>query len=213
MFRLGDFEFLIVLGLNGQQKGHYPSVSNGNTTKVHKQSLVKHYIIKKDFISGLKYREFSVYDPTEQQLLYRIDTTFHILHRVKITNQPEKKLLATVNGKFRFFLYGATFKILTPGTQQWKEGKIERSFTLSYKFIITYDNRQVIFEGDRNKWHMSWTDAKTHELLASFEKRMISLVWQNTYDLKIYTDELPDIFFFVGLAVADRSTSNKDSKG
>ncbi|CAF0751289.1 unnamed protein product [Didymodactylos carnosus] len=171
--------------------------------------FTRELVVKKDFFNGIKPNEFSVYDTSEKNLKYRIDTKWFKIHGVSITAKPSNEEIATVEAKLTWLLYEANFRILDNGV--WKDGTIKRKFKVFYNtYEINYDQKVITLEGDVYKWNLIWKDVNTGKVYGQIRKRAISLILPNVYEL-FMTDDFPEAFYLVGVAVADRFSSSSSS--
>ncbi|CAF0750036.1 unnamed protein product [Adineta ricciae] len=165
------------------------------------------YLIKKDFLSGLKGGEFSVYDSTGKIRQYRMESKFGATHDVRIYSLPSKTLLARLKAKFTAAMYKATVSILVNEKRnEWSNGTIEQNFKLvGNKFTIIWNDNRILMEGTVASLNTQFIEEPLGTVLAKFRKRVSSLFWRNKYDLQVLTDKYPDTLFFLGVAARDHS--------
>lgn len=92
---------------------------------------------------------------------------------------------------------------------QWIPGKITQAYPpYSHRFTIQYANRRLVMQ------HLPFTftseirdDLAPFYVLARIRKRLSSIILPNRYDLQIYTNELPDIIYFLAVAAYDHNNS------
>jgi hypothetical protein len=65
-------------------------------TKTQSQWGVRQYVIEKDFLSGFKAGEFSVYDQSERNLLYRLESRYAITQTSELYAYPGKQMVASL---------------------------------------------------------------------------------------------------------------------
>ncbi|CAF1008225.1 unnamed protein product [Didymodactylos carnosus] len=179
---------------------------------VHSQFIVRNYVIKQDLINTLIYNEFSVYDSTERNLLYRINTQFSFNHQATIKlilPRDDFIIIGKTDAQFGLSsFYGATFQLLNTLNNRWEQGRIKQLQFQWGRYVIEYQGRQILMEtDDRSPYQQVWIDLITRQVYAQYQRRVTleSLMWQATFDLKIYTNELPDTFYLIGLAIVQRS--------
>jgi hypothetical protein len=64
------------------------------------QWALRQYIIKKDIFTGFKVGEFSVYDQSENHLLYRSESRYALTQAADIYVYPGKQLVASIRNKW-----------------------------------------------------------------------------------------------------------------
>ncbi|CAF0929748.1 unnamed protein product [Didymodactylos carnosus] len=176
---------------------------------VHSIGTNRTYLIKKDFLSGLKGGEFTIYDSTGKQQQYRMESKFGITHDVRLfAGKSKKEVLARLKAKVTAVMYKATITILDANSNQWKNGTITQNFKIvGNKFMIEYGGRQISMEGKAFSLDTAFRDQSGGNILAQFRKRISSLFWRNKYDLQVISDRLPDAIYFLGVAARDHSNA------
>jgi hypothetical protein len=172
------------------------------------QKVNRTYLIKKDFISGLKGGEFTIYDDQGKNPLYRMESKLG-KHNVKLYQGLTKtNPIALLQAKITLALYKATIAILNQNSNQWQNGTIDQNFKIvGNKFLINFNNVQISMEGKGASFDTTFIDQSNQQVLAKFRKRISSLFWKNKYDLQVLSDKLPDQLYF--LCVAARDHTNK----
>jgi hypothetical protein len=164
------------------------------------------YLIKKDFVSGLKSGEFTVYDSTGKIRQYRIESKFGLTHDVRVVALPSKKLLARLKGKVTAVMYKADITIFDNDSQKWVNGTMEQNYKLvGNKFTILWDGERILMEGAGASLSTAFVGQSVGEVLGKFQKRVTSLFWRNKYDLQILSNKFPDTLYFLGVAARDHS--------
>lgn len=165
------------------------------------------YLIKKDFVSGLKGGEFTIYDPTGKNLRYRMETKLGVTHDVRIFKATAKKdILARLKAKITPVMYKATLSIFNPLIDQWTNGTIQQNYKfVGNKFTIEWKGQTIIMEGAPASLDTTFIQQNNKEVLAKFHKRVSSLFWRNKYDLQVLSDKYPDELYFLGVAARDHS--------
>lgn len=164
------------------------------------------YLIKKDFISGLKGGEFTIYDHTGKARQYRMESKFGVTHDVQLFSLPSKKLIARLKAKVTAVMYKATITVLNSNTNQWNNGTIEQNFKLvGNKFTIVFNGNRILMEGTAASLNTEFHEQPLGNVLAKFRKRISSLFWRNKYDLQVSSNSYPDAIYFLGVAARDHS--------
>lgn len=163
------------------------------------------YLIKKDFFTGVKGGEFSVYDPSGKIRQYRMESKFGATHDVRLYDTG-KKLLARLKAKITAALYKASLTIYDSDSNEWINGTMEQNYKfVGNKFTIIYDGNRIVMEGGAASLNTDFLEQPVGNALAKFRKRVSSLFWRNKYDLQVLTDKYPDALFFLGVAARDHS--------
>jgi hypothetical protein len=173
---------------------------------VHSQEINRTYLIKKDFVSGLKGPQFTVYDTTGQIPQYRIESKFGATHDVQVFSLPSKELLGRLKTPVRAFIYKATITIFDNSINQWINGTIERNFKLTRNnFTIIWNENTIIMEGTTGSLNTAFIEQPSGNTLAQFQKSVSFSVLRNKYDLQVLSNKYPDVLYFLGVAARDRS--------
>ncbi|CAF4544572.1 unnamed protein product, partial [Rotaria sp. Silwood2] len=164
-------------------------------------------IIKKDFLSGVKSAEFSVYDEKEQQLKYRIESRLLPKHNNKIVAYPSKKVIAKLTGQWSLLTYSATISILDPRLNIWIDGNITDIGGLSaYEYIIYWNDELISIKNPSSSSFIKFYDKMEKIDLARFKKQR-ALLKPSKYDLEVLSDKYPDVLYLLGLTVWDQDYS------
>jgi len=65
-------------------------------TKTQSQWAFRQYVIEKDFFTGFKAGEFSVYDQSEKNLLYRLESSYAITQTAQLYAYPGKQMVGSI---------------------------------------------------------------------------------------------------------------------
>ncbi|CAF3606569.1 unnamed protein product [Rotaria socialis] len=164
------------------------------------------YLIKKDFVSGLKGGEFTVYDHTGKTRLYRMESKWGLSHDVQVFSLPEKKLIARLKGIVIFATYKATVTILNANNNQWTNGTLGQNFKIvGNKFTISFNKNRIVMEGTAASLNTEFHEQPLGNTVAKFRKRVSSLLWRNKYDLQVSSNAYPDTLYFLGVAARDHN--------
>jgi uncharacterized protein YxjI len=170
------------------------------------QGTNRTYLIKKDFISGLKGGEFTIYDSQGKNQLFRMESKIGT-HTVNLYKGKEKtNPLASLKAKITPILYKASISILNDKTNQFNNGTIQQNYKIvGNKFLINYNNIDISMEGKPASLDTNFIDQSNQNVLAKFRKRVSSLFWRNKYDLQVLSDKFPDQIYFLGVAARDHT--------
>jgi len=162
------------------------------------------YLIKKDFISGPKGGEFTIYDSTGKTLQYRMESKGGT-HDVRIFT-PSKTLIARLKAKVTPVMYKATITILDQDLNQWVNGTVQQNYKIvGNKFTITWNGNTIVMEGKAASLDTTFIEDPQGTILAKFRKRISSVFWRNKYDLQVLSNTYPDALYLLGVAARDHS--------
>lgn len=171
----------------------------------------REYSIRRDIIVGVKAPEFSVFDPSGKNLIYRIESKFWGLHKIELVSRPSKQVVGRLTNKITFLLYEANFEILDPTTQQWVPGTIKQNFKiLNHRSTIEWNGRRLSMEHNIASLTTRFLDDQQGgNLVGEYKVSLHSLIWATKYSMKIYDDSLPEAIFLFGLAARDYIITNR----
>ncbi len=69
-------------------------------TQTQSQWGSRQYVIEKDFFTGLKAGEFSIYDQSGRNLLYRLESRYAVAQRLELYAYPGKQLVASLRNSW-----------------------------------------------------------------------------------------------------------------
>ncbi|CAF1278535.1 unnamed protein product, partial [Didymodactylos carnosus] len=174
---------------------------------IHSKVTNRTSLIKKDFLSDLRGGEFPVYDSTGKKQLYRMESKISKTHNVQVFATSSKKVLAELAARVTSIMYKGNISVLDTNLNQWKNGTIEHG----NKFRIFWNGQRISMEGKGNSLDTTFRDESNLNILAQFKKSKSSLFSKSKYYLQVFSDTLPDTFYFLG--VAARDGNKKLSKG
>jgi hypothetical protein len=113
-------------------------------TYVNSQNATQEYTIHRDFFNGFKAAEFSVFDTSEKNIHYRIESNYGVTHNVKVIAYPSKQEVGRLQAKITVVLYNADISILNPQTNQWNNGLVEQNFKLlASSFNVNWNGHRI----------------------------------------------------------------------
>ncbi|CAF1003730.1 unnamed protein product [Rotaria sp. Silwood1] len=171
----------------------------------------REYVIKKDFFTGVKAGEFSVYDRTGKNLQYRIESRYNALHSVELVAYPSKQAIARLKNQITLLLYKGTLEILDAKSNKWITGTINQKLkVLNHKSVINWNGRQLSMKHNIPSFTTKFFDeAQRNRLVAEYRIHMVASAVANKYTMKIFTDEIPDALFLLCLTVRDHIIASK----
>ncbi|CAF2822920.1 unnamed protein product [Rotaria sp. Silwood2] len=131
---------------------------------VNPQIAVRTYIIQKDLLNPIKAGEFSIFDYTEKQLQYRIESRLTFMQSVELIAYPSKQVVAKLNKNLKLFLYKGTISILDPRSNQWIKGTIHEK--LGGKYIIEWNGQRLVIGFSKGFGKREFRDESDSTLLA-----------------------------------------------
>jgi hypothetical protein len=168
------------------------------------QILLRSYFIEKDFFTGIKMSEFSVFNSAKTRLLYRIESYYQVGGKFEVIDRSTKQVIGQLINLWNLLLYKGNLSVLHPTSNQWIQGRIEKVFhMLNDKFIIKWNNRSVLMENKFGSLTTTFQYENHSRILAEIKKRPISFIWPNKYDLHVYSDHFPDCIYFLAIAIKD----------
>jgi hypothetical protein len=181
-------------------------------SSVDSQGAVQEYVIRRDFFVGLKAGEFSVYDKSEKQVYYRIESKYGVMQNVEILAYPSKQVVGRLQAKINLLLYKAEFSILDSQSNKWINGLIIQNFQwLGGSVSIDWNGQRITMETEAVSLTSKFRDTNG-ELLAQFRIRLGSMFWTNKYDMKIFSTKFPQELYLLLLAARDHIV-RRTSKG
>jgi hypothetical protein len=177
-------------------------------TFVNLQNPIREYVIRKDFFSGLKAGEFSVFDTSEKHVYYRIESSYGLMQNLKVISQPSKQEVGRLQAKIKLLLYKAEISILDSQTNQWTSGLIEQDFKLlGSSFDINWNGHRITMKSEVGSLTSKFYD-ESQQLLAEIRLRPTSIFITNKYDMKVFSNKYPEQIYLLGLAARDQLTSS-----
>ncbi len=82
------------------------------------------YVLIRDYFLGFKAPEFSVYNTSEKNLYYRIESNYDLQHNIKLITYPSKQIVARLRSKKQGKTYEAKISIRNITSNQWSDGMI-----------------------------------------------------------------------------------------
>ncbi|CAF3839249.1 unnamed protein product [Rotaria sp. Silwood1] len=172
----------------------------------------REYVVKKDFITGFKAGEFSIYDQTGKNFQYRVESRYNAAHSVELVAYPSKQVIARLKNQLTFFLYKGTLEILDAASKKkWITGTINQKLKmLSHTSIIDWNGKRLFMKHNFPSFTTQFFDeTQGNRLMAEYRIHVVSSIVTNKYTMKIFTDEIPDALFLLCLTVRDHLVASK----
>ncbi|CAF0785475.1 unnamed protein product [Adineta steineri] len=172
---------------------------------------VRSYLIKGRF-QLMRSLEFAIFDAAGVKQQYRIESQFGTMENPKVVAYPSKEIVATLQEKFVNLMYNGIISILDPTSDEWISGKIYHKF-LDDIFIEWNGHRVRILRKKGDDRSLFFRDEINGTILANSEKKSKFKYFSIKYDVKVFSDELPDAIYFLGIAVANEIAKRQSSRG
>ncbi|CAF3388829.1 unnamed protein product [Rotaria sp. Silwood1] len=170
-------------------------------------------MVKKDFFSGVISREFSVYDITEKQLIYRIGSRFAFRHNNEIVAYPSKQVVGKLTGRPSLLKYGADISLLDLSSNKWISGNITETSTWRMsEFTIHWNGTCIILKSKPDILPNEFYEKGRTELLAQFKQRPASRLWTAKYNMDIFSIKFPDALYLLALTAKELRSAPRRGK-
>ncbi|CAF1309171.1 unnamed protein product [Rotaria sordida] len=148
---------------------------------------------------------FRIFDSKEKTCLYRIRVLSKDVDTAILVDNFGKNIIANLEGIWIEKLVNVTFSIYDSKLNKWTDGFIQRNYHLfSSDYIIQFNNQQLIAKSKNDSKNVKVYDKKKNELLAQFRYRTRWLFSKSVkYDLKIYSNQVPDAIYFFLVLILD----------
>ena len=161
------------------------------------------YVIRRDIFSGLKAPEYTIYDASEKQVLYRLESDFGFTQGVRVLRQPSKEEVGRLKEKVNLFLFKADISVLNPHTNEWNKGSIAQSYKfMGNSFDINWQIHRIKVETKPFEYITNFYD-EDQQVLAQIQRRIV-FSFSRKYILNIFSEKYPVQMYLLGLAVDDR---------
>ena len=154
--------------------------------------------------------QFSVLNWDRNEYLYRLKT-FRLgedgSNQITLKKYPEEHSVGFVQGQWTGDSFNVYFDVYDEGLSQWINGTIEKHSTLVVeRYSFDYDGRtfemsKKIFSRKKKFFESQKKNSVLGDFYLSFRWFHWSLV---EYQLKIYSDQLPDRIYFIFIPIFDQ---------
>ncbi|CAF1398017.1 unnamed protein product [Adineta steineri] len=173
------------------------------------KSARRTYLVKKDLFSLLKFSQFSILVP-ENHLVYRIKSYYTFGRKLEVIHVPTNQIVCRLQNKPSFIQKAINFTIHNSTSDEWIPGKIILTPSgFDSKFIIKWDGYSIAMTTKFGSLTTTFEYEYHSGILAKFKKRISSLVWRTKFDLQVFSNDLPDTIYFIGLAIKEQNTKSK----
>jgi hypothetical protein len=177
-------------------------------TCVNSQNALHEYVVRKDFFSNLKSGEFSVYDKSEKNLQFRIESEYSVMHNIKVIDQATKQEIGRLSSQVNLLQYTAEFSTLDTNTNKWINGVIRKNIQIvGTSYNIDWNNQRITMETEPISLTTKFFDSDK-QLLAQYRTRVTSLITKK-YDLQVFSNAYPEQIYFLALAARNHASKKR----
>jgi hypothetical protein len=179
---------------------------------INSQSDIRNYVVRQDFFSDVKKREYDVFDQTETNLHYYIEARRLGRETIEVIASPSKQVVGKLKREFSF-MYKATISILDSGSNRWINGTIKQNMKLiGSKYTIEWNGERVSMKTKVGTMSIEFFDEKNKNRLAVLRRRFSSVLLASKYDFAVFSNKIPDAIYLLTLAVHEYQFSKKGTK-
>ncbi|CAF3945637.1 unnamed protein product, partial [Adineta steineri] len=164
-------------------------------------TAIRTYLVTNSF-NLFKINEFSVFI-SEKNLVYNIKSDLGFPRKLDIIDVSTNQIICRLkNVSDRHRLQNdANFTILNSTSNEWISGRIIRPISfLGAKYFIKWDKYNILMKTKFGSFLTTTFEYENHSsILAKSKKRISSLFGTAKYDLQIFSNDLPDIIYFIGV--------------
>ncbi|CAF1133252.1 unnamed protein product [Adineta steineri] len=173
------------------------------------KSARRTYLVTNSF-NLFKINEFSVFI-SEKNLVYNIKSDLGFPRKLDIIDVSTNQIICRLkNVSDRHRLQNdANFTILNSTSNEWISGRIIRSISfLGAKYFIKWDGYNILMKTKFGSFLTTTFEYENYSsILAKSKKRISSLMGTAKYDLQIFSDDVPDMIYFIGVVIKDLDTT------
>ncbi len=176
---------------------------------VNSQSNIRNYVVRQDFFSDVKRREYDVFDQTETNLHYYIEAQRLGRETIQVFASPSNEVVGRLRREFGF-MYKATISILDSHSNRWINGTIKGNMRLfGSKYTIEWNGERVSMKTKIGTMAIEFRDEKNKSRLGELRRRLSSVLLASKYDLAVFSNKLPDAVYLLTLAVHEYQLSKQ----
>ncbi|CAF1944691.1 unnamed protein product [Rotaria magnacalcarata] len=148
----------------------------------------------------------------EKQLLYRIQTSTSDIDAIILVDNPAYNIVANIEGMWADKTFNLTFPVYDYELNAWTDGTLNRpTHSIDVEYAIAFNNQYL---HSKRKWYSHSVYVYriiTKALLVRFGIRSRWFNWSPIkYDVKIYSDIVPDVVYFLLLTVMEQRGLSKE---
>ncbi|CAF3209001.1 unnamed protein product [Rotaria sp. Silwood2] len=156
---------------------------------------------------------FRIFDSKQKTLLYQLKVSSKDMDTAMLVDNPTKNMVGNLEGIWIDKAFNITFSVYDNKLIKWTDGIIQSKWhLLSPYYTMEYNNEQFIAKWKGVSRQANVYTKNQNELLAEWRPPTLSLLWKYPkYNLKIYSNKLPDAIYFFLLLVMDHRYLDYDS--
>ncbi|CAF1198111.1 unnamed protein product [Adineta steineri] len=164
------------------------------------------YLVKRVNFNVFKFSEFSIFR-SKHHLAYRIKSSYAFRRKLEIIDVSTNQVVCRLTNKISLTQSGADFTILNSTSDEWITGKILRKAGLNQKYHIKWDGNDILMKTKFNSLTTTFEHEYQSGILAKFKRPFFPLIFGVEFDLQIFSNDVPDIIYFIGLVMKDQDSS------
>jgi hypothetical protein len=168
---------------------------------------IRTYVVRRDVSAvGNPLPEYSVYDTSEKKLSYRLKIVSSDIDTIILVDHPNKNIVANLEGEWTDKIFNVSFSIYDSKLSKWTDGNIKRSKGLFFdKFPVVWNGIRLVMKKKPFSLTRQFYEQPANKLIAQFRVRTSwTAVTRTKFDLKIFSDKVPDAIYFFMLAIVDQ---------
>ncbi|CAF1289851.1 unnamed protein product [Rotaria sordida] len=170
-----------------------------------KRAIRTYVLVQNARNSRLEFDGYTIFDSKEKTSLYRLTASRSDIDSAILFDNSGNNIIANLEGIWIGNKINVTFSIYDSKLNKWTDGIIRRIARWFYvDYIAEYNNEQVIANRQNMVRKGKIYLKKKNELLAKYQAR--SQLFGNIalkYDLKIYSNKVPNALHFFLLLIID----------
>ena len=179
---------------------------------IQSKKVVRSFVVIQDKpIKGRPLTDFTVFDSSRKSQLYRLRSSTTDIDTIMVVDYPAKNMIAYAEGEWIDGKVNVTISIYDQKSTKWIEGTMKRQVKLSPEvYRIEWKNETYLIRIPFLTKTIKISKERPDELIGYFRHRAR---WLNklkyNYDLKIYSDKLPDAFYLLALTIMHHKDPKK----
>ena len=160
-------------------------------------------VVRDRGIQDNRLSNYTIYDASEKNQLYRIKTVSTDIDTMIMVNYPAKNMVGNLEGEWAESIFNVTFSYYSTKSHKWVDGVMKKIHkTFHNRFSIEWDSKYVLMRDSFWSNMMKFYDKQEKTLLAKCQDYS-EFFGKFKYKITIYSDYLPNPIYFLALAIAD----------
>ncbi len=173
---------------------------------IESKKTLRTYVVKREaMISGNPLSGYSVYDSKEKTILYRLKTVSTDIDSIMLVDHLTKNIVGNLEGEWTD-VFNVTLSTYDQNLNKWLDGNIKRTVVfLMEKLQIQWNGFRLVMKKRKFSRTRKFYDEQKNDFIAQFRRR--ARLFDSTpvkYDLKIYSNKIPDSIYFLILGMTDQ---------